>query len=168
MTQQEEDLTAEAPSESAVPTSEMPELNTLKTEEPLSVPPADFSFSSPEAEHPATSASGEESFADPFAAAEDSKAAFSDAEAELPSLDEFTAPPSEAGHAHEADYASQDVTSSSGAEVIDLQEEDIVAEGKYAATKPRVEARAAYLSDEELERIVERVAGSVIERLAAP
>jgi hypothetical protein len=80
----------------------------------------------------------------------------------LPSLDEF-APP-KTGATATTTEEKPDIAQG----VIELQEEDIVAEGKYAATKSRVEARAAYLSDAELERIVERVAVSVIERLATP
>ena len=52
--------------------------------------------------------------------------------------------------------------------VVALAEENIVEEGAYGATEARVERRVAYLSDEQLTEIVERVAGAVIERLAAP
>lgn len=52
--------------------------------------------------------------------------------------------------------------------VVNLREEDIVAEGAYASEPARVEKRVAFLSDEQLTEIVERVAGAVIERLATP
>lgn len=52
--------------------------------------------------------------------------------------------------------------------IIDLKESDIAEEGAYGATPERVEKRVAFLSDEQLTEIVERVAGAVIERLAAP
>lgn len=179
----EEDQTSEAASEPAVPASATPEPDALEPDETPSIPPTDFSFTPAEPEQPATSAFAEEPFPDPFAAAEQNKEAPPpDAEEELPSLDEFTAPAPAAGVAPGAqdmppqdDTVAQDITSEpegsippADSSVIDLQEDQIVAEGKYAATEPRVEARAAYLSDEELERIVERIAGSVIERLAAP
>ncbi|WP_321532435.1 response regulator [uncultured Desulfuromonas sp.] len=54
------------------------------------------------------------------------------------------------------------------AAVMDLAEDAIVAEGTYGATPKRVETRVAYLSDEQLTEIVERVAGAVIEKLASP
>lgn len=53
-------------------------------------------------------------------------------------------------------------------DIIDLKESDIAEEGAYGATPERVEKRVAFLSDEQLTEIVERVAGAVIERLAAP
>ncbi|MDY0190000.1 MAG: response regulator [Desulfuromonas sp.] len=68
----------------------------------------------------------------------------------LPSLDEFQA----------AEPANDNV--------VQLREEDIVAEGAYGSEPARVEKRVAFLSDEQLTEIVERVAGAVIERLAAP
>ncbi|OQY23642.1 MAG: hypothetical protein B6I37_05070 [Desulfobacteraceae bacterium 4572_35.2] len=52
--------------------------------------------------------------------------------------------------------------------IIELKESDIAEEGAYGATPERVEKRVAFLSDEQLTEIVERVAGAVIERLAAP
>ncbi|EAT15461.1 PleD family two-component system response regulator [Desulfuromonas acetoxidans] len=52
--------------------------------------------------------------------------------------------------------------------VMDLGADAIVAEGAYGATPKRVETRVAYLSDEQLTEIVERVAGAVIEKLASP
>jgi len=52
--------------------------------------------------------------------------------------------------------------------VLDLREEDIIEEGVYASEPSRVEKRVAFLSDEQLTEIVERVAGAVIERLATP
>ncbi len=52
--------------------------------------------------------------------------------------------------------------------VMDLSDDAIVAEGAYGATPKRVETRVAYLSDEQLTEIVERVAGAVIEKLASP
>jgi hypothetical protein len=133
-------------------------------------PDADFSFTPVEPEEKKSSFSAEEPATDPFTASSEQSADFpfsspadkTETEPDLPSLDEF-APP-ETGITATTAEEKPDIAQG----VIELQEEDIVAEGKYAATEPRVEARAAYLSDAELERIVERVAGSVIERLAAP
>ena len=168
-TLQEEAQAPEFASEPSAPALETSEPDALEPDETPSTPATDFSFTPAEPEQPTMSAPAEESFSDPFAAAEQSKeAASTDAEAELPSLEEFTAPGEGTGFAPAADVAPRDDVASSGTEVIALQEDQIVAEGKYAATPPRVEARAAYLSDEELERIVERVAGSVVERLATP
>ncbi|MFA6687458.1 MAG: response regulator [Desulfuromonas sp.] len=164
------------------PAQDVPEMDEMP---PL--PPADFSFA-PVEEEPALAPPAEEVFSDPFAADEQlTDAAFSadttfetaefpsvtqvdaaDAEPELPSLSEFAAPVPPVDVAPPVDIAPQTDSTPVGAEVIDLREDQIVAEGKYAATKARVEARAAYLSDAELERIVERVAGAVIERLANP
>ncbi|MCA1797437.1 MAG: response regulator [Geobacteraceae bacterium] len=168
-----------------------PEPDLTPLDETPSIPADDFSFTPAEPEPAVKSAPADAPPADPFAEAEQSSDipadekstsapqdfSFSvdidktDTEPELPDLDEFTAPAPEAeippldtGVQQEAEHAA----TSAGADVIELQEDDIVAEGKYAATPSRVEARAAYLSDEELERIVERVAGSVIERLATP
>jgi len=173
----EETQKTEVPSEPYAPASATSEPDAIEAEETPSVPAADFSFTSAEPESPTISAPADESFSDPFAAAEEGRDAFSaDAESELPSLDEFTAPASAAGPAPGADdVPSQDAAQkpesnahSADSRVIALQEDQIVAEGRYAATSSRVETRAAFLSDEELERIVERVAGSVIERLATP
>jgi CheY-like chemotaxis protein len=131
---------------------------------------ADFSFTPVEPEEKKSSFSAEEPATDPFTASSEQSADFSfsapadktETEPDLPSLDEFALP--ETGATTTTAEEKPDIAQG----VIELQEEDIVAEGKYAATEPRVEARAAYLSDAELERIVERVAGSVIERLATP
>jgi CheY-like chemotaxis protein len=133
-------------------------------------PDTDFSFTPAEPEEKKSTFSAEEPATDPFAVSSEQSADFSfsspddktETEPDLPSLDEF-APP-ETSVAVTTAEEKPDIAQG----VIELQEEDIVAEGKYAATETRVETRAAYLSDEELERIVERVAGSVIERLATP
>jgi CheY-like chemotaxis protein len=133
-------------------------------------PDADFSFTPVEPVEKKSSFSAEEPATDPFTASSEQSADFSfsvpedktETEPDLPSLDEF-APP-KTGATATTTEEKPDIAQG----VIELQEEDIVAEGKYAATKSRVEARAAYLSDAELERIVERVAVSVIERLATP
>ncbi|MBN2644351.1 MAG: response regulator [Desulfuromonadaceae bacterium] len=53
-------------------------------------------------------------------------------------------------------------------EVVPLQAQQIVTEGAYAASPERVATRVAYLSDEQLSEIVERVAGAIIEKLATP
>jgi hypothetical protein len=169
----EEAQKTEVPSEPYAPDSATPEPDAIEAEETPSVPAADFSFTSAEPEPSTLSAPEDESFSDPFAAAEQDMDVFpADAEGELPSLDEFTAPASAPGA---DDVPSQDAAQepesnaySADSRVIALQEDQIVAEGRYAATSSRVETRAAFLSDEELERIVERVAGSVIERLATP
>ncbi len=171
-------LTQEEP---ASPVQDAPEVD-----ETPPLPPADFSFAPVEEEPapapPAPVPPAVEVPPDPFAADEQlTDAPFSadatfetaefpsgaeidaaDAEPELPSLSEFTAP------VPPVDVAPQTDSTPAGTEIIDLRADQIVAEGKYAATKPRVEARAAYLSDAELERLVERVAGAVIERLANP
>ncbi|MGM0416391.1 MAG: response regulator [Thermodesulfobacteriota bacterium] len=166
---QDDAQATKAPSESSFPASETPEPDAIDAHETPSMPADDFSFTPPEPEQPITPESAEESFSDPFAAAEQNKdGGFDGTEGELPSMDEFTTPEPETALEPEVDAVSQDVAPPADAGVIDLQENDIVAEGKYAATEPRVEERAAYLSDEELERIVERVAASVIERLATP
>ncbi len=56
----------------------------------------------------------------------------------------------------------------SSSDVVELQEADIAEEGAYGAVPERVEKRIAFLSDEQLTEIVERVAGAVIAKLAAP
>ena len=60
------------------------------------------------------------------------------------------------------------VAAAAPAAVMDLGADAIVAEGAYGATPKRVETRVAYLSDEQLTEIVERVAGAIIEKLATP
>nr|WP_320050288.1 response regulator [uncultured Desulfuromonas sp.] len=60
------------------------------------------------------------------------------------------------------------VAAAAPAAVMDLGADAIVAEGAYGATPKRVETRVAYLSDEQLSEIVERVAGAIIEKLASP
>jgi hypothetical protein len=168
--------------ESSEALEQTPEPDAFEVSEAPSVPGADFSFTSEQSEEaPEVAPAGD--LSDPFAVAEDENQAVSGAdEPELPDLDEFTPPVSapepesavtfeeSQGHTSTPEVIpdSQEIAPDQDSDVIDLQEDQIVAEGKYAATKPRVEARAAYLSDEELERIIERVAGSVIERLAAP
>jgi hypothetical protein len=65
--------------------------------------------------------------------------------------------------------AGEDSAAAIGADgVFQLAEDDIVAEGAYGAVPERVEQRVAFLSDEQLNEIVERVAGAIIEKLAAP
>ncbi|MEA3465345.1 MAG: hypothetical protein U9R29_04980, partial [Thermodesulfobacteriota bacterium] len=76
---------------------------------------------------------------------------------DLPPLGDFNLP---------VEPLEPDAASDDG--VIDLKEEDIAEEGAYGAVPERVEKRIAFLSDEQLTEIVERVAGAVIERLAAP
>ncbi|OQY18737.1 MAG: hypothetical protein B6I36_06275 [Desulfobacteraceae bacterium 4572_35.1] len=61
----------------------------------------------------------------------------------------------------------QELTSSTD-DVLDLRESDIAEEGAYGAVPDRVEKRVAFLSDEQLTEIVERVAGAVIQKLAVP
>jgi len=88
---------------------------------------------------------------------------------DLPPLEEFqavelvTEPATELSAVPEAAVAPEFTDN-----VLELREEDIVAEGAYASEPARVETRVAFLSDEQLTEIVERVAGAVIERLATP
>lgn len=153
------------PDFSFTPAAEQEHTDFAAPDEPVAgLAQADFPFTAPapEAELPADSG---------FAGGTDEEV---DLGAELPSLDEFTAPAPAAPEFEDAGAAVEGVKPEAispayaAGGIIDLRAEDIVAEGRYAATPARVEARAAYLSDAELERIVERVASSVIERLATP
>ncbi|MCD6526064.1 MAG: response regulator [Desulfuromonas sp.] len=119
----------------------------------VDLPPiSEFSFDSDPV------AATEPAVADPFATSEPVAA---EPMVDLPPLDSFTS--TEPEPAPEAV-----VETAAPAGVVDLQANDIVAEGAYGATPARVETRVAYLSDEQLNEIVERIAGKVIEKLAAP
>lgn len=183
------DNAAQKEKPSATPATPAPDSSGFA--ETPSMPADDFSFTPTESEQAAEPASAAAAPNDPFAQAEESSALLSqeepgseaqdfsfsadsdnaESEPELPDLDEFTSPAPETEESPldaAVGQKAEDDVRASGREVIELKEDDILAEGKYAATPTRVEARAAYLSDEELERIVERVAANVIERIATP
>lgn len=80
---------------------------------------------------------------------------------ELPPLDDFIA-------AAPASAGAVGIKPEATPAILQLKESDILEEGPFAATAERVEKRVAFLSDEQLTQIVERVAGAVIARLATP
>ena len=86
---------------------------------------------------------------------------------DLPPLGDFNLPEEQLEPEPEQEQEQEQEVVSDVA-VIDLKEADIAEEGAYGAVPERVEKRIAFLSDEQLMEIVERVAGAVIERLAAP
>jgi len=143
----------------------------LATLDPFAVaeeaPQEDFVVEPPAVEEP-------EPVSDPFAELsplDDFSASSDVVEPEAPSLaplPELETPEEPEPAAELPPLVEEPTVSAPAAAVMDLSADAIVAEGAYGATPGRVETRVAYLSDEQLSEIVERVAGAIIEKLAAP
>ncbi len=129
-------------------------------------PLEDFSFTPKETLSPVAErvAAPEESFSFDTASFEDPS--FAEPAVVEPIAEECVIDPTPIGGFQAAVEPEVAAVSQDG--IIDLKASDIAEEGAYGATPERVEKRVAFLSDEQLTEIVERVAGAVIERLAAP